>query len=617
MPDTTELSGKAAYRAITVPVIARAAMAVGATLVVVAAVRLALDGTVAVMDLASIEMRTRDVGTSATPLVGPYSRFGFFFPGPLLYWVLAVPYRVLGATSIHAAAGVVAAIALLLTAWSTRMVRDQVFPAIVAFVMLVLFRASGPDLFSAWNPHLPALWMPLFALLSWRVAVGEIGRIPLAVAAGSLLVQCHLQYGVIVTSLLAWAAVIGIRSWIRESRDEKGGTSSDNAAPSATYAAKMVALSVLVGLLLWSGPIIQHINDEESNFENIIGYLTDPEPRVDEEKTYTNVEAIRVVGHVVGPTGVWVSGDKSASASGTAIELAIPALLLGSLVALGAVLRRRREREAALLAFGAAVTLVASVIQVTTLKGIAIPYLTRFLWPVGAVIWIALLFGVYRLVADRTPSLTVKQVGVGLSAATCLLGVAMGAEVLGAQVDDHADAKLVRNVVALTESTLGRDVGVLDAQFFGPSGFVQFSLRANLEQHGYTVAAIPTQVVFVGSARAERVPDYKLLVIEGYEVEAWSPRWDHEPGLKFLGLYETPDGAAELASQQAAVELLTACRVNDVEARVRNRNYAQLRMAAEGRCPDAVSAIDEASAAWVRQVQSKEWGRYAVVLQTL
>ena len=47
-------------------------------------------------DWAAIEARTRDVWTSHASLVGPYSRYGWNHPGPLLFYVLAVPYRLLG-----------------------------------------------------------------------------------------------------------------------------------------------------------------------------------------------------------------------------------------------------------------------------------------------------------------------------------------------------------------------------------------------------------------------------------------------------------------------------------------------------------------------------------------
>src|SRR5207245_9506948 len=47
-------------------------------------------------DWAAIEARTRDVWSSHASLVGPYSRYGWNHPGPLLFYVLALPYRLLG-----------------------------------------------------------------------------------------------------------------------------------------------------------------------------------------------------------------------------------------------------------------------------------------------------------------------------------------------------------------------------------------------------------------------------------------------------------------------------------------------------------------------------------------
>ena len=71
-------------------------------------VRVLLSGWLSSSDWAAIELRTRDVGTWRTPLVGPYSRYGWNHPGPLLFYVLAVPYRMLGAQGRGILAGAVA-----------------------------------------------------------------------------------------------------------------------------------------------------------------------------------------------------------------------------------------------------------------------------------------------------------------------------------------------------------------------------------------------------------------------------------------------------------------------------------------------------------------------------
>ncbi len=46
-------------------------------------------------DDALVELRVRDIG-SHTPLVGSYQRFGYNQPGPSLFYLLVLPYRLLG-----------------------------------------------------------------------------------------------------------------------------------------------------------------------------------------------------------------------------------------------------------------------------------------------------------------------------------------------------------------------------------------------------------------------------------------------------------------------------------------------------------------------------------------
>src|SRR5690349_5326963 len=59
-------------------------------------------------DLALMELRTLDVGGPATPLLGPYSRFGWYHPGPLAFWILALPYRLAGARPVGLLVGTAA-----------------------------------------------------------------------------------------------------------------------------------------------------------------------------------------------------------------------------------------------------------------------------------------------------------------------------------------------------------------------------------------------------------------------------------------------------------------------------------------------------------------------------
>ncbi|MEZ5209188.1 MAG: hypothetical protein R2690_19965 [Acidimicrobiales bacterium] len=98
--------------------------AVEVPIVVAVIVALRTDWT-PVADWALIDVEVRGVGTAATPLIGAYSRFGWNHPGPGMWYLLAVPTRLLGGSpsALLAAAAVahgIAAAGPVLTAWRRR-----------------------------------------------------------------------------------------------------------------------------------------------------------------------------------------------------------------------------------------------------------------------------------------------------------------------------------------------------------------------------------------------------------------------------------------------------------------------------------------------------------------
>jgi len=58
-------------------------------------------------DNALIELNTRDVGHHPV-LVGLVSRDGWSHPGPVLFYLLATPYRLMGSSSIALSVGAIA-----------------------------------------------------------------------------------------------------------------------------------------------------------------------------------------------------------------------------------------------------------------------------------------------------------------------------------------------------------------------------------------------------------------------------------------------------------------------------------------------------------------------------
>ena len=52
-------------------------------------------------DYRTLQLRVADVGGSETPIVGVYSRYQWNHPGPLLFYALALPYRLSGSCLLY------------------------------------------------------------------------------------------------------------------------------------------------------------------------------------------------------------------------------------------------------------------------------------------------------------------------------------------------------------------------------------------------------------------------------------------------------------------------------------------------------------------------------------
>lgn len=184
-------------------------------------------------DLALTEMYVRDVGRHQL-LVGPYSRDGWFHPGPALYYVLVLPYRLLASSSVALPVaallingGSVVGMALIAR-------RRGGLPLMLCTLVAcsLLLRALGYEFLRLpWNPWLTVLPYGLLVFLTWELlAVGwaslsgrdpaggaapggasasrsrSVWALPLAVGVASFLAQTHVAYVPLALPLLALGA---------------------------------------------------------------------------------------------------------------------------------------------------------------------------------------------------------------------------------------------------------------------------------------------------------------------------------------------------------------------------------------------------------------------------
>src|SRR5207342_2557220 len=141
-------------------------------------------------------------------------------PGPLYFDVLAVQARL-----FEPGAGVAFGVALVNTLCIVGIAvfayrrGGALLGTIAMAATATLCWAMGSELlFDPWGPHAVLLPFLLFLVLVWSMTCGDLLALPLAVGVGSLVVQTHLSYVLLVPLLGAW----GVLGLVFTARRERG-----------------------------------------------------------------------------------------------------------------------------------------------------------------------------------------------------------------------------------------------------------------------------------------------------------------------------------------------------------------------------------------------------------
>jgi hypothetical protein len=227
------------------------------------------------LDMAQTEIRIRDITGGHPPLIGLAGRIGPFgpdggsHPGPLSFYALWPVWKLFGGSSygMYASTVVLDIVAIGLSLWMA--VRRGGRPVLlgIAAVLAVLLRAYGAYLLTLpWNPYLPVLWWFVFVLALWSVLAGDLAMLPIAVFAGSLCAQTHISY----LGLVGGLVVVGILGIVRF-----GYTHRDD--PSARRSLwRWSGISVALGAVLWTPPVIDEIAHSPGNLSVIRDYFSHP-----------------------------------------------------------------------------------------------------------------------------------------------------------------------------------------------------------------------------------------------------------------------------------------------------------------------------------------------------
>jgi hypothetical protein len=382
---------------------------------VVGLVRVAFVHWTPVGDWALLELRTRSVGGPHTPLVGPYSRFGWSHPGPALFYALAGPYRIFGGR----ANGILAAVLLIngasvagivIVAW--RRGRRPLTVA-AAIAVAVLCHALGATfLRDPWNPYVAVLPFTLIVFLAWSIACGDLWAVPFAAFVASFVVQSHVGYTALVVAVLAVGAIWRIVVFARTRR-------TAHRPRRRTMAITVVSVAVVV--LVWLPPLLDQVA-HPGNLDAIWKFFDE------HHHTPTADTAFRLVGRALAVPATWVTGHEQVSTrhlfvpavSGFFVPVALVTLVIAVVIS-----ARSRDRDALALEVVVLAALGAGVYSIAHVAGVLAAYLLRWLLALGMLAWLASAWAWWPKLARLRPGAAARRAGAVVVAAALLVPVAL------------------------------------------------------------------------------------------------------------------------------------------------------------------------------------------------
>ncbi|MGY2129777.1 hypothetical protein [Blastococcus sp. SYSU DS0617] len=404
-------------------------------------------------------------------LLGAYSRFDWYHPGPMAAYLLAVPYNLLGEAlqGLSAGALVINGVSVAVAVWLVRR-RAGLVPAVWTLLVITLsVQIMGEGfLRDPWNPYLPVLPFLAGVLLCWTALRGDAWALPLAVVPLSLAAQSHVGFlpavGAVGALLVAGLLLRAVRR--RVAADAPRGSGQAVRQSRRWLVAGIVA--VAVGALLWTPTVVQQLTGTPGN----AGVLYDHLLRSSPEQTAGVSVGLRAVADEFGKVPAHLVGAGLTGAPLLPARWPAPAIAVGLAlfaVALGVAAARRRGDVLWLGGLTLAVA-AAGVVAVARIEGLAFTYLVQWTVVIGILAWttvgLSLLpeleGGLRRVLGGRFPALPPGTVlGVPLAALTV---VAVGVAAVGTARADAPTTDSTGEVAALADAV----VADLDRRGPGP-----------------------------------------------------------------------------------------------------------------------------------------------------
>jgi hypothetical protein len=461
-------------------------------------------------DQALIELQIRDIGHQPV-LLGPYSRFGWFHPGPLLYYVLWLPYRLTGSTAVSlvVAALVVNGLAVVGIALIARRRGGDALLLLTLFALGLLMRSLGAQfLRDVWNPSIPVLPLVLLVFLAWATSAGDLWAVPVAAGVATFLVQTHVSYGLLaLTVSIVGVAGLAVTEWRRRPPSP--------ARRRAWFRSALVTIGVLA--VLWLPVLVQQVFRDPGNASTLYHFFRDH----GREQSYAH--AWHVMASQLSAWPEWLRGRGKPNIYTGAVDLSGATPLAVGLVALvgAAVVAWFRGKDAFRLDVIVLAAVAAGFVAVTRIVGEIFPYLVRWSWAVGMLAWLAIVWTVVTAWQARrsTPSARDRAIGrwalVLVGAGFVVVTVMNTASAIDAGNPDPYGSRFVHVLTRDVQSRLPRGDGVVEIRSIGGAGstWTGAGIADQLEKDGQATRVEPSLEFAYGPDRVLDGERVKLVVL--------------------------------------------------------------------------------------------------------
>ncbi|GIU83675.1 MAG: hypothetical protein KatS3mg008_0450 [Acidimicrobiales bacterium] len=500
------------------------ALAAGVVPVFVSVAVAASGGWIPTRDVAALAARAWDTLTGLPPLVGTDLAPTELSEGhvvrnlgPVPVWVFGPLYVLTGRSpaALVVTAGAVNVACFLSTVWLARRI-GGVPLAVWSSVAVALMQWSlrGEALRDPWGPHLAIMPFVLFCVAAWSLRVGERVALPFLVAAGSFAAQAYWPYVFLVSSVVLWICGGSLWSlWLSRSPHPYGPRATGTRG--GILRDRLLLVTLAIGFFMWSGPVAEQLSGG-GNIARFVDFVTDGDvPRAGlaaaVERTVT----------VFGWPPAWtvrtddvfrVVGGADGADFSTFVVLA--ATLVFSVVACWRMQMASTGAGVRLASALLAGSLITFSLAPGHLIGTEI-HLYRWVWPVGAIVYLTLGWSMWRVSARRLTAATpwrVTLVGSALSVGLTLVGFAQP------PVGDDRDGVAYRVLAELARATAAgiAGPGPWRLAVAGAADGHEATMVEALEAEGVQVKVDPSSPYSWGRRRTDGEPsDLATLLITG------------------------------------------------------------------------------------------------------